>query len=226
VSPLAFGTVGLVALSLLAYIAAGEVRLRFRRRGRPRPARKAATLDPGAERRAERRARSLLKSVVNRDEWEMYRDLGFIRVLGRDPDEGPGAPSRGYGYLIYPHKPIVAYLTPSNSLLSEYCVEFPDPGEALHGPKLPDSDDVLAKWLMIKADEERLIRGANMHLPGRQVDPQRVRRDLWRLAEWERARRGRTANGRAAVRRDDAPADAAVPVQLPPPPAPMGPARV
>ena len=23
---------------------------------------------------------------------------------------------------------------------------------------------------------------------GRQVDPQRVRRDLWRLAEWERAR--------------------------------------
>jgi hypothetical protein len=24
-----------------------------------------------------------------------------------------------------------------------------------------------------------------MHLPGRQVDPQQVRRDLWRLAEWE-----------------------------------------
>ena len=41
--------------------------------------------------------------------------------------------------------------------------------------------------MMIKADEERLIRGANMHLPGRQVDPQQVRRDLWRLAEWERS---------------------------------------
>jgi hypothetical protein len=27
-----------------------------------------------------------------------------------------------------------------------------------------------------------------MHLPGRQVDPQQVRRDLWRLGEWERTR--------------------------------------
>jgi hypothetical protein len=76
----------------------------------------------------------------------------------------------------------------SNSLLSEYCVEFPDRSESLHGPKLPDSDDVLAKWMMIRADEHRLIHDANMHLPGRQVDPQQVRRDLWRLAEWERAR--------------------------------------
>ena len=146
----------------------------------------------------------------------MYRDLGFIRVYGRDPALDPDDPSGGYGYLIYPHKPIVAYLAPSNSLLSEYCVEFLDRGEGLHGPKLPDSDDVLAKWLMIKADEERLIRDANMHLPGRQVDPQRVRRDLWRLAEWERARRGRTANGRTTVRRPESAADSAVTDQLPP----------
>ena len=27
-----------------------------------------------------------------------------------------------------------------------------------------------------------------MHLVGRQLDPQKVRRDLWRLAEWERRR--------------------------------------
>jgi hypothetical protein len=27
-----------------------------------------------------------------------------------------------------------------------------------------------------------------MHLPGRQVDPKAVRRDLWRLSEWERER--------------------------------------
>ena len=46
--------------------------------------------------------------------------------------------------------------------------------------------------MMIQADEERLIRGANMHLPGRQVDPQQVRRDLWRLAEWERSARERS----------------------------------
>jgi hypothetical protein len=33
-----------------------------------------------------------------------------------------------------------------------------------------------------------LIETANMHLPGRQVDPTQVSRDLWRLSRWERAR--------------------------------------
>ena len=59
----------------------------------------------------------------------MYRDLGFIRVWGQGAD-GPadgvrtgGAP---YAYLVYPHKPIVAYLPQTRELLNEYCVEFPD----------------------------------------------------------------------------------------------------
>src|ERR687888_475922 len=99
--------------------------------GGPRPL---ASPARGAPRRAERRARALLKSVVNREEWEMYRDLGFIRVLGRKAHDGKGAPS--YGYLIYPHKPIVAYLPGTSSLLSEYCVEFPDLSESLFGPRL------------------------------------------------------------------------------------------
>ncbi len=47
-------------------------------------------MDPGTERRAERRARALLRSIVNRDEWEMYRDLGFIRVIGRNSLDGAG----------------------------------------------------------------------------------------------------------------------------------------
>ena len=38
--------------------------------------------DPGRERRAEQRARQLLRSCVNDEEWEMYRDLGFLRVWG------------------------------------------------------------------------------------------------------------------------------------------------
>src|SRR4051795_1384518 len=38
--------------------------------------------DPGRERRAEQRARELLRSCVNAEEWDMYRDLGFIRVWG------------------------------------------------------------------------------------------------------------------------------------------------
>jgi hypothetical protein len=185
VSAFAFSIVALMALALCIYLGVRELGRRARRRPRSQ-AMRTAPVDPGRERRAERRARALLKSVVNPEEWQMYRDLGFIRVLGEHGENG--SHGAGYGYLIYPHKPIVAYLPGSNSLLNEYCVEFPDPDESLYGPRLPDSDDVLAKWMMIRADEHRLIRDANMHLPGRQVDPQQVRRDLWRLGEWERAR--------------------------------------
>ena len=35
--------------------------------------------------------------------------------------------------------------------------------------------------MALTGDERRLIGDANMHLPGRQVDPRQVRRDLWRL---------------------------------------------
>jgi len=130
----------------------------------------------------------------------MYRDLGFIRVYGRMPtrrfrdvpetDDASSARPPAYAYLIYPHKPVVAYVPRSGRLLSEYCVEFPDLAGAISNSRLPDSDDVLAKWMALTGDEQRLIRNANMHLPGRQVDPGRVRRDLWRLSEWERQRRG------------------------------------
>jgi hypothetical protein len=42
--------------------------------------------------------------------------------------------------------------------------------------------------MALTGDERRLIATANMHLPGRQVDPVQVKRDLWRLTQWERAR--------------------------------------
>jgi hypothetical protein len=141
--------------------------------------------DPGRERRAEQRARALLKSCVNEEEWSMYRDLGFIRVWGRSAGEG-----LEYAYLVYPHKPIVAYLPQTGVLLNEYCVEFPDETRPYGSARLPDSDDVLAKWMALTGDERRLIDNANMHLPGRQVDPKQVRRDLWRLGQWERQRLG------------------------------------
>ncbi len=145
-----------------------------------------AAHDPGRERRAEQRARELLRSCVNEEEWGMYRDLGFIRVEGKRTIASGPPP---YAYLIYPHKPIVSYVPASGRLLSEYCVDFPDLG--FQGPRgrLPASDDVLAKWMALTGDEKRLINEANMHLPGRQVDPGRVRRDLWRLQMWERERR-------------------------------------
>jgi hypothetical protein len=197
----AFVVLALVAVVLGGYVASGEIRAARVRRRRTRAAhRPQQRLDPGVERRAELKARALLRSIVNPEEWEMYRDLGFIRVVGQGSGKSAEPVVGAFSYLIYPHKPIVAYLPGSNSLLSEYCVEFPDRSDRLYGPKLPDSDDVLAKWMLITADEERLLRGANMHLPGRQVDPQRVRRDLWRLAEWERTRAARgSASGVSAA---------------------------
>jgi hypothetical protein len=147
--------------------------------------------DPGRERRAEQRARTLLRSCVNEEEWAMYRDLGFIRVWGA-LSEGPGRDTSGrgapYAYLIYPHKPIVAYLPQTRRLLSEYCVTFPDETRPYGSARLPDSDDVLAKWMALTGDERRIIAEANMHLPGRQVDPKQVKRDLWRLGQWEQER--------------------------------------
>jgi hypothetical protein len=162
--------------------------------------------DPGRERRAEQRARELLRSCVNAEEWAMYRDLGFIRVWGslaQGPARGGGTsrPAEGapYAYLVYPHKPIVAYLPQTRELLSEYCVEFPDETRPYGSARLPDSDDVLAKWMALTGDERRLIGQANLHLPGRQVDPKQVRRDLWRLGQWERARLQRQSRSEGSV---------------------------
>ncbi len=158
--------------------------------------------DPGRERRAEQRARALLQSCVNEEEWAMYRDLGFVRVWGGLAEgpladrDGQGAP---YAYLIYPHKPFVAYLPQTRRLLSEYCVAFPDETRPFGSARLPDSDDVLAKWMALTGDERRLIATANMHLPGRQVDPKQVRRDLWRLGQWEQSRLREDRHGTGQV---------------------------
>jgi hypothetical protein len=157
--------------------------------------------DPGRELRAEQRARELLRSCVNEEEWAMYRELGFLRVWGSaggDPAQGrAGAP---YAYLIYPHWPLVAYVPQTGALLNEYCVAFPDETRPYGSARLPDADDVLAKWMALKADERQLITEANMHLPGRQVDPRQVSDDLARLARWERERVERSARGLSSVR--------------------------
>jgi hypothetical protein len=163
-----------------------------------------AGYDPGRERRAEQRARALLRSCIDERDWAMYRDLGFLRVWGQLGKHEQGQDAT-YAYLIYPHKPIVAYLPQTGALLNEYCVAFPDLSRPYGSSRLPDSDDVLAKWMALTADERRLIADANMHLPGRQVDPGRVRRDLLRLARWERERLGhapRSVKDRPADRAD------------------------
>jgi hypothetical protein len=167
---------GIVILALAA-IGFGPAALAWiRRSGHARartPARPA--YDPGRERRAEARARELLRAVVSEADYAMYVELGFIAVDGGDG---------GYGYLLYPHRPIVAYDAASYELLSEYCVTFPDRSEPALGQRLPDADDVLAKWMSLRAGERELISTANMHIPGRQLDPGQVRRDLNRLRQW------------------------------------------
>jgi hypothetical protein len=126
------------------------------------------------------KAEQLLRSVAGEEVVEMYRDLGFIGVLP--------AEDSGYGYLIFPQRPIVAYDTGSGKLLNEYCVRFEDHSDLDAGPQLPDADDVLAKWLALAADERGLIETANMDRPGRQLDPQQVTRNLATLALWKSRR--------------------------------------
>jgi len=128
---------------------------------------------------AERRARELLRESAGEEVHAMYDELGFIAV------EGEG--DAGYGYLLYAHRPIVAFDAVAREPLSEYCVRFPD-GSEEPGRWLPDADDLLAKWMALRGDERGLISTANLHPLGRQLDPAMVRRDLKVLERWQRAR--------------------------------------
>jgi hypothetical protein len=188
---LALAATAIVVFALLAEVLVPRAEEALQRRKARRARVPSYPYDPGRERRAEQRARQLLRSCVNDEEWEMYRDLGFLRVWGHQtdlPDKGVSTGGADYAYLVYPHKPIVAYLPQTGRLLNEYCVAFPDDTRPYGSARLPDSDDVLAKWMALTGDERRLISTANMHLPGRQVDPRQVKRDLWRLSQWERER--------------------------------------
>jgi len=127
------------------------------------------------DRRAERRARELLRSTAGDEALETYERFGLMSVEREE-----------YGYLIYPHRPLVAYDAVSGELLSEYCVRFRDGSDPEVGERLPDADDVLAKWMALRADERELIRTANVHPLGRQLDPAMVRRDLAALRTWQR----------------------------------------
>jgi hypothetical protein len=124
----------------------------------------------------EAKARELMRSVLTAEDYRAYEELGFISVPGR------GDPESGYAYLVYPHRPLVAYETATGRLLTEFCVRFEDAGE-----RLPDADDVLAKWIAISGGERELMATANVDPPGHQIDPEHVRRDLERLRGWRAA---------------------------------------
>jgi hypothetical protein len=223
---LPLGSAAIVVAVLLWELALPRLRVSLPELARELAARRRAhngqqvAYDSGRELRAEQRARELLRSCVNEEEWAMYRDLGFLRVWAPDtarasvptaatgscvPTATSGPPAGGtvapYAYLVYPHWPIVAYVPQTGALLNEYCVAFPDETRPYGSARLPDADDVLAKWMALRADERRLIAEANMHLPGRQIDPQQVHEDLARLARWERERGERAARSEGVARR-------------------------
>jgi hypothetical protein len=135
--------------------------------------------DPAREHRAEERARRLLRSTAGDQALEMYERFGLLSLEDSE---------RGYGYLIYPQRPIVGYDAWSGELLSEYCVRFRDGSDPEAGERLPDADDVLAKWLALRMDERRTLGTANVHPLGRQLDPAMVRRDLAALRAWQRSK--------------------------------------
>ena len=90
---------------------------------------------------------------------------------GGSEETEAGAP---YAYLIYPHKPIVAYLPQTRTLLNEYCVAFPDETRPYGSARLPDSDDVLAKWMALTGDERAPGRERE-HAPARAARSTRAR---------------------------------------------------
>ena len=199
----ALGVCAVVAVVLGAEVGASAVKryaLAWRMRLASGRVEDIAAYDPGRERRAEQRARELLRSCVGEEDWAMYRDLGFLRVWGRaGSGMRAGHGVAPYAYLIYPHKPIVAYVPRSSRLLSEYCVEFPDGERPFGSARLPASDDVLAKWMALTGDERRLIENANLHLAGRQLDPDVVRADIAALARWDRERLQRRRRDASSV---------------------------
>ncbi len=182
---LLLAALGVIALTLVrALRAARPPRRRPRRRSAP-PAPPERPVPPAE---AERRALALLRSVVNHEEWAMFRDLGFICVAGNRPASrrGPGDGPR-HRYLIYPHLPVVALLPRSLAPVREYCIQFPEVGGE-RSRALPAGDDVLAKWMTLRADEDRLLAYANVANAGCQVSLGRIERDLGRLERWQRQR--------------------------------------
>jgi hypothetical protein len=146
-------------------------------------------------REQERTARELLRTCLDDETWAMYRDLGFVRVwgtAGRAPAPSGRRPAPGvaYAYLVYPHRPYVVYLPQTTTLMGECRVELA--GLSADAPLAP-SDDVLAHWMALTQDEAGVVAAARIFTPGHEISRRAVRRDLWRLREWERERAERMA---------------------------------
>jgi hypothetical protein len=125
----------------------------------------------------ESRARELLRSVVGERDADAYEELGFLLMEDEDGE---------FGYLIYPQRPIVSFDARTGEVLSEYCVKFRERGGSRE-IRLPDADDVLAKWMALRWDPGHVLGIAALDRPGTQLDPEMVRRDLAAVRSWQEA---------------------------------------
>ena len=74
------------------------------------------------------------------------------RCRGRSTS--PGLPSEGSS-IDAARRPLVAYDLETGELLGELCVTFPDRSDSASGSRLPDADDVLAKWIALRRRRAR-----------------------------------------------------------------------
>src|ERR1700755_2742508 len=104
---LALGATLIVIVALLWEVAAPRIAEGYERHKARRARVPVDVYDPGRERRAEQRARQLLRSCVNDEEWDMYRELGFIRVWGGVSGGPPpgGRPGHPAGARARPRRP-------------------------------------------------------------------------------------------------------------------------
>ena len=130
-------------------------------------------------------ARALRASAPGEEAYAMYCELGFLAVDGRSDD--------GYGYLIYPHRPIVAYDTATGELLSEYCVALsataPSPTPASGCPTPTTCSP--SGWRCAATSDELI--GDGEHAPAR--PPARPRR--WSRRDLDARAAARVAPARA-----------------------------
>ena len=121
--------------------AVGDLACRGSSAARRAPRPQGAPRARGARRPATTPAASAAPSSAPASSCAVVRERGGVGDVPRPrlpprvgrPGRRPGATrpsetSRGvaYAYLVYPHKPILAYLPQTGQLLNEYCVEFPD----------------------------------------------------------------------------------------------------
>lgn len=180
-----------------AFSAIALVRARRMRQALRFPAGELEVADPGVAHRAEQQARRMLRASASTEDWELYDELGLIRVWGR----GRNGPAQGgtratrqgatYAYLVYPSGPVVSYLPKTLELLGELT-----PAEEITRDARTPTDVVLATWLALCDREDEVVRESGFHLPGHRTDVEAVRRDLWRLTQWEQARLRRSARQR------------------------------